>query len=293
MTKIKKVNLWHLLWLLGVYAILIVILVMIIEYKVKWESKDLNTYLYFYNCSNNLCTTTTPVSNYYSSIKCDRKECPYIKEKENNLVILSLHDKEYVYDYYNDKIINDDFVAYSFSNNSFIIKNDNDKYGIADREGKIIVEAKYNKIIDYRNGIFAYLDNSKVGISKIDKSININPTYEDAMIISDKYYSYLEDGYYYIASFDTELPVINEKFDYVYVTDGATLIIKDKKIDILDSSLNSKLLLQIDSYYSYKTERERNSLNAYRINDLLYFSVVVDKNKISNYTYDIVNGKLF
>ena len=70
----KKDKVWHLLWLLGVYAILIVILVMIIEYKVKWESKDFSTYLYFYNCSNNLCTTSNSVSDYYASIKCNGKE---------------------------------------------------------------------------------------------------------------------------------------------------------------------------------------------------------------------------
>ena len=292
MKKLKGINFWHLLWLLGVYAILIVILIMIIEYKVKWESKDFSTYLYFYNCSNNLCTTSNPVANYYSSVKCNDNDCPYIKERENNLVILSLNEKDYVYDYYHDNIINNDYISYKFVSGGYIVKNDQDKYGIIDREGKPLTEIKYNKIISYRDKIFAYLENSKAGISKIDNGINIKPTYEDAIIISDKYYAYLEEGYYYIAAFDTELPVLDERFDYIYVTDNAILTVRDKKINILDSSLSSKLLLKIDSYYSYKTERERNSLNAYRVNDLLYFSVATAENQIVNYTYDIKNGKL-
>lgn len=290
--KLKDLNLWHLLWLLGVYAILIVILVMIIEYKVKWEHRDLNTYLYFYNCSNNVCTTTIPVHDYYSSIKCDSHECPYIKEKENNLVILTLHDKDYVYDYYEGQKVNDKYDSYSFSTNSFIVKDKNEKYGIITREGKTLVETKYNRITDYREHIYVYYENSKAGIAKADNSVNIKPTYEEAMILNEKYYAYLEDGHYYIASFVTELPILDEKFDYIYITDNTLITIKDKKIDILDGELRSRLILKLDTYYAYKTEKERNSLNITRLGDMLYFSVVQEENKMVNYVYDIKNGKL-
>lgn len=291
--EVKKNNLLHYAWLIGVYAILLVILMMVVEYKVKWENKDLSTYLYFYNCSNNLCTTTNPVGNYYSNILCNDNECPYIKEKENNIVILSLKNKDYVYDYINDKILNDTYNSYKFASNSYIVKDNNDKYGIINREGEIIVEPKYNKIIDYKDGIIAYSENSLIGIENKDGNINIKPTYEDVMIISDSYYGYLENGIYYIADYNTEVPLLDEKYDYMYVTNNAILTVKDKKIAILDNNLKSKLLIKPNTFYSYKTERERNSLNVYRENNLLHFSVILDQNKITNYTYDITNSRLY
>ena len=47
----KKTNIWKIIWLVGVYVILLFILYLVIIYKVKWEDKDLNRYLYFYNCN--------------------------------------------------------------------------------------------------------------------------------------------------------------------------------------------------------------------------------------------------
>ena len=66
----KKINWWKLVWVLGVYIILGLILYLVIEYKVKWESLDTNKYLYFYDCESNLCTSTTKVGSYYSFSFC-------------------------------------------------------------------------------------------------------------------------------------------------------------------------------------------------------------------------------
>ena len=289
---IKKNNFWHLIWVIGVYAILILLLILIVEYKVNWENKDLNTYLYFYKCSGNLCTTNEKIDNYYSKIKCDNKTCPYIKEKYNSLVVLADNEKEYIFDYTTDHIINNSYQRYNFVNDYLIVKNNENKYGVISIDGNVLVEPKYNKIIDYKNGYLAYSENAKIGIVNEETNINIKPAYESIVLIDDSIYAYLEDNKYYIASYDTELPINNTTYDYVYSTNNVILTIKDKKIDILDSSLTSNLLLKIDTSYSYTEEKERESLNLHKEGNLLHFDVYGVESTTA-YIYDLKNNKLF
>ena len=42
----KNNSLWRVIWIVGIYAVLVSILYLVIIYKVKWENKDLNKYLY-------------------------------------------------------------------------------------------------------------------------------------------------------------------------------------------------------------------------------------------------------
>ena len=79
--EIKKKNLLRVGWIVGIYVILGLILYLVVDYKVKWEDRDLNTYLYFYNCSGDLCTTSTKPNYYFGSVMCENRTCPYIEEK--------------------------------------------------------------------------------------------------------------------------------------------------------------------------------------------------------------------
>ena len=289
--KIKK-NLWHLIWIIGLYITLIAILILIVEYKVKWENKDLNTYLYFYNCSGSLCTTENKISDYYSKVKCNEKTCPYIREKNENLLILAIDQKEYVFDYLSDKIINDSYSKYTFTNNNLIVKNKENKYGVINLNNEVLVNPEYNKIIDYKNGYLAYAENGKVGVINKEKNIDLKPSYEDVTIINDDKYAYLEDGKYYIASYETELPINNSLYDYIYAIDSTILVFKDNKLDILNTDLRSNLLLKIDTFYNYQIEKERESLNLYQEGNLLHFTIYKEDNSIK-YIYDLKNNKLF
>lgn len=288
----NKKNLWHLVWIGGIYIVLIVILLLIIEYKVKWENKDLNTYLYFYNCSNNLCTTSEKVSTYYSRVKCEKKKCPYIKERNKNLVILANEENEYVFDYRNEKIIDNQYINYSFKNDNLIVKNKDNKYGVSSIDGTLLIEPNYNRIVDYKDGYLAYAENNKVGIVNTEKNIAISPAYDDVILIDSSKYGYQEEGKYYIASYDTELPINNISYEYIYSIDDIILVIKDKKIDILDLDLKSNLLLKIDTAYEYTKEEERGSLEIHKENNLLHFSVV-NGTDTNEYIFDIKNKKLF
>lgn len=289
----KKNKLWHLIWIIGIYASLLVILYLVVQYKVKWEDKDLSKYLYFYNCGNQFCTTDNKslTNNYYSKIKCEKNNCPYIADINNNFVILVSDDSEFVYNYKTGKIVNEYYSKYSFVNGYLLAKNNNDKYGIVDLDGNIQVEFKYNKITDYKDSYIAYSENSKIGIVNEENNINIKPTYEKVSLISDSIYAYCEDNKYYIAAYDTELPINNENYDYVDSINNLIITIKDKKFDIMDTNLKSMLLLKIDTFYGYTIEKERDSLNIYLDNNLLYFTIVNEKGE-TNYIYDTKNNKL-
>ena len=52
----KKFKLRY-IWITGIFIILIIILYLVVEYKVKYEDMTIDKYLYFYNCNYNLCVT--------------------------------------------------------------------------------------------------------------------------------------------------------------------------------------------------------------------------------------------
>ncbi len=288
----NKMNIWHFTWIVGIYAILVTILILTIQYKVKWENKDLNTYLYFYNCSGHICTTNEKIDNYDSHFRCEKKVCPYVKERQDDLFVLTTGEKDYLFDYKNDKTISDEYINYSIMNDGVVVKDNSGKYGIIDFAGQVLIAPYYNKIVDYKNGYLAYAENGKIGIINSEKNININPTYEGVRMISDNKYAYLEDGKYYIASYDTELPINNLSYDYVYPIDDIILTFKDRKLDILSDNMESKLLLKIDTTYTYTEEKERDSLRIYREGNLLHFSIGNTDNSV-DYIFDLKNKKLF
>lgn len=41
--KKKNINIWKIIWVVGVFAILLIILYLVVEYKVKYE--DFNNYI--------------------------------------------------------------------------------------------------------------------------------------------------------------------------------------------------------------------------------------------------------
>ena len=288
----NKNNLWHLIWVVGIYVILVAVFLLVIEYKVKWENRDLNTYLYFYNCSGELCTTNNTVSNYYSKAKCEKKICPYIKEKYENYVVLATDTKEYIFDYVNDKVVNETYAKYSFIHENLIVKNEENKYGVISLNNDLLVEPTYNKINDYKDGFLAYSENGKVGVINAEKNVNITPSYEDVIIIDEENYAYLEDGKYYIASYNTELPINSNTYDYLYSIKNTILVIKDKKLDILDTKLRSQLIIKLDTEYTYQEEKDRASLNLYTEGNLLHFTIDGANNQ-TKYIYDLKNNKLF
>ena len=94
----KKDKIWKVIWIIGIYAILVTVLYLVVLYKVEWEDKDLNTYLYFYDCDNNLCTSSTKQDKYYSRFLCENNSCPYVTNIIKNNLILEKEGKSLIYD---------------------------------------------------------------------------------------------------------------------------------------------------------------------------------------------------
>lgn len=178
-------------------------------------------------------------------------------------------------------------------NSALVVKNENNKYGVIDFEGNVLVDFNYNRITDYKDEYVAYAENNQIGIINTKRNIDIKPAYQNVQLVNDNLYTYLEDGKYYIASYDTELPANNEKYDYIYAINNVLIVINNKKLDIMDASLNYKLLLKVDTFYEYTKEQERESLNIYAENNLVHFDVINEEGQVIKYIYDIKNNKLF
>ena len=288
----KKINWWKLVWILGIYIILGIILYLVIEYKVKWESIDTNKYLYFYDCDNKLCTSTTKVDSYYSRYTY-KKNSPYVVNYNEDTVIINDNDKYLVYDYKNDKVVNDSYDWYeylSYNDTVYLIVKDNNKMGIIDEDGKAIVNNVYDsivplgKMLKVRNdNLYGLLDNDFNSYLDIEyQYVSVNG--ENVIIEKDNTYSLL--------SFSKE--VIGS--DYLYITradDNNYLVIdKENKIDIVNNKLESNLIMIIDGYLDYSDTNNIDTLNIRFEDNIMLFDVLSSDKEGITYRYDIAGKKL-
>lgn len=287
----KSSKLWRIIWVVGIYLILAVVLYLVILYKVKWEYKDLNTYLYFYDCNNLLCTTTNEMDNYYSKILCEEDVCPYIDTIIGNNTVLRENNSSWIYNYIDGNIINNDYVNYNYiGNNNYIVTDYNNNQGVIDIDGNILVTPKYKNINNYNKGYISFIENNLYGIDSVDETCKIEPIYEDVVLINDSMFAAKADNIYQLYSYNNLNPINNNKYNFVNSYNNAIVVIANNKIDILDKNLNSTLLLKINTFYSYTTEQERDSLNIYSDGENIYFKVYTDEFNYNNYVYSI-NGK--
>lgn len=290
----KKNNLWRVIWIVGIYAVLVLILYLVIMYKVKWEDKDLHRYLYFYNCSDSLCTSDVAQDKYYSRILCEDDACPYVSSVNDNLVILNKKDKSWIYDYANEKILNDKYNLYEYlKDNYYIVKDNSNNVGLINNNDEIIIPLdKYGKIIDFKNDYLLYFKDGEYYVKNIADNNELIASENELILINNKLYGYVEDNYYYIASYDTKDKVNDNSYNYIFTYGDIILTINDKKIDIMTTDLKSTLIMRIATYYDYMVEKERDSLNIKVRDDILYFSVRNKDEKYTIYKYDLKNKKI-
>ena len=288
----KKINWWKLVWVLGIYIILGLILYLVIEYKVKWESLDTNKYLYFYDCDSNLCTSTTKVGSYYSRYTY-KKDSPYIVNYDEETAIINDNGKYLVYDYKNDKVVSDsyDWYEYLYYNDGvyFIVKSNN-KTGIIDEQGSMIVNNIYDSIVLSGNMLKVRNDNL-YGLldSDFNNYLDIEYQYvevngENIIIEKDNKYSLLSLSKEVMGS------------DYLYISkvdDSNYLVIdKDNKIDIVNNKLESNLIMIIDGHLDYSDSSNIDTLNIRFEDNVMLFDVLSSDSEGITYKYDLVGKKL-
>ena len=76
-----------------------------------------------------------------------------------------------------------------------------------------------------------------------------------------------------------------------YSHNDLILVINNNTLDILDTNLKSVLVLKINTYYNYETEKERASLNLFFDDKYLHFTIVSENNEKLEYKFDVKNKK--
>lgn len=289
----KSSKIWRIIWIIGIYAILIVILYLVVLYKVEWEHKDLNTYLYLYDCNHELCTSSTSQDDYYSKVLCEDDICPYISNINNEYLILERDNISWIYNYIQDEVVNNKYTNYKYiGNDMYVVKNNDGYYGVIELNGNVLVDLKYDYIDDYKNGLVSYIKNNLYGIISIDDGYEVEPLYEDVVLINDKIFAGKKENVYHLYSYDDINNDNTDMYNFVYSYNDIIIVVNNNKLDILNTNLDSTLLMKIDTFYEYTTEQERDSLQIYSDDEFIYFKVFVNEDEYIAYKYDIKNNKL-
>ena len=146
----NKVNKARIVWVTCLFLLLIVILVMVMDYKINHEYSSPSLKLYFYECDGSVCTTTVKDNNknIYSYYDCWGYTCPdYKKIINDDYALLEENTSSYVlFNYKEGKTITSGYKSYMFIDNTYIIVNKGNKYGVIDTSDNITVSCLYDSI---------------------------------------------------------------------------------------------------------------------------------------------------
>ena len=152
--KRRKINFPRIVWVTSIFALLITILIMVMDYKINYQysNEDTNK-IYFYDCNGEVCTTRTKnkKKKSYSEYKC-YTTCPEYKGLINeDYAILKSNDGNILYNYKLGLTIAENYTEYKFINNEYIIATKNKLEGVIDLNNNITVNTEYNQIGYYKN----------------------------------------------------------------------------------------------------------------------------------------------
>lgn len=169
--NLKKRNIAKKIWIISIFLELIVILVMVVDYKVNYQHLSKNK-LYFYECIGNLCVSEVESNEHllYSSYDCEYEMCPtYKKELDDSHVILDENNNSILYNYRDGQIISNSYDDYQFINNQNIIVTRNNKQGIINIDNQLIIETVYDQLGFEQNGYLAGYNLNLIIAKKGDK----------------------------------------------------------------------------------------------------------------------------
>lgn len=139
----KNINYFKIVWVTGLIAVLIYILLIVIRYKVYYEY--VVGKIYFYNCNDTLCYTNNrnEAGNniIYSEYKYQDK-IPKVTILTGNYVIIN---NKILYNYVTGNIISDQYDEYKILENNIIVKLNNE-YGVIDNEGNLLMEPTHSNL---------------------------------------------------------------------------------------------------------------------------------------------------
>ncbi len=160
----KKINFGRIIWVIGIFAFLLIILYLVVQYKVKYEWRKPTQYLYFYDCSeedniNILCTTTNEdnvvnLDKIYSKYKCQNDICPIfdrVIDGGNHLSTLIYSNNKILYNYQSGNILSTSYQDYypMYNNNTLVnllVIDKDDLKGLTDLDLNIVLDISYQEL---------------------------------------------------------------------------------------------------------------------------------------------------
>lgn len=172
-----KENIPKVIWISSIFALLITILIMVMDYKINYQYSTNNiNKIYFYNCNGEVCTTRTKSANKktYSEYLCST-ECPEYKGKINkDHVILKEKNGNILYNYKLGIKVSEGYDKYQFINQEYIIVTKNNLEGVIDINNNITIKPEYTQIGYYKNKILIGYNTNSIIIKKDDSYGIIN-----------------------------------------------------------------------------------------------------------------------
>lgn len=184
--KKRKLNIPKTVWITSIFAFLIAILIMVMDYKINYQfSNSGSSKLYFYDCDNELCTSESNKLNkkLYSEYNC-YGPCPIYKGKiDEEYAILKEKEENILYNYIKGIKISEGYDDYKPINSEYIIVTKKDLKGIINTENTKTVNIEYTDIGYYKNDkLIGY--NTENIIVKKDKEYGII-NYKNGTIVEE------------------------------------------------------------------------------------------------------------
>lgn len=189
----KKINKARVAWVLSLFIGLIIILIMIMDYKIHYQYQTKNK-IYFYECSGKLCVTEVEDDSHllYSNYDCGQNDCPiYTKELEDTYAILTAKDTSILYNYREGKLISSDYDDYQILNNNYLLVTKDKYQGIINLNNELKVPLNYdqlgitkdNYLTGYNLNFIIAKKDDKYGLISIKNGIIVEPfDYEETEI---------------------------------------------------------------------------------------------------------------
>ena len=181
----RRVRVARVVWVVCLFLFLLVILFMVMDYKINYQYLK-HSYLYFYECSSDLCVSSVKDSkkDIYSIYDCGYNDCPMYKNKiDDQYAILLMGSKNLLYNYKTGLIILDDYDGYEFIDGKAVIVKKGNYYGIVDINKTIIVNPIYDEIGIHTNEYLTWYSATAIVALKNEKYGAIS--YKDGKLVEE------------------------------------------------------------------------------------------------------------
>ncbi|MBQ6495483.1 MAG: hypothetical protein IJI49_05735 [Bacilli bacterium] len=182
----RKINIPKTIWISSIFAFLIAVLIMVMDYKINYQYSNSGTNkLYFYNCNNELCTSESKMTNkkLYSEYTC-YGVCPSYKGKiDDEYALLKNNDEYILYNYKKGIKISEGYDEYIPIDSEYIIVKKKDLEGIINIENTVVINIEYNQVGYYKNNKLIGYNTENIIIKKGNEYGIIN--YKTGIIVEE------------------------------------------------------------------------------------------------------------